>query len=152
MLKVRITYPEPHEERQVLDRALGGADAAIHPVLTIDQIQAMREVVELIYIDEQMKDYMLAIVRATREPAQFGLSDLRPLIDFGVSPRATIYLGIGARAVAFLNGRGYVTPQDVKDIAPDVLRHRLVLSYEAEAEQQEADDVIQRILNAVPVP
>lgn len=152
MLKVKISYPEPHEERKVLDQALAGTHQSVRPVLSVDEIQGMQEVVRLIYVDDQMKDYMLDVVRATRYPEQFRLAELKPLIDFGASPRATIYLGIGARAIAFLNGRGYVTPQDVKDIAYDVLRHRVVLSYEAEAEQQDADDVIRSVLNAVPVP
>jgi MoxR-like ATPase len=106
----------------------------------------------LIYVDEQVKNYILAIVQATRTPAAFGMADLVPLIDYGASPRASICLGLGARAVAFLQGRGYVTPQDVKDIAHDVLRHRVILSYEAEAEQKTPEDVIQTILNTVPVP
>jgi len=112
----------------------------------------MQEVVKLIYVDDQVKNYILAVVRATRNPAQFGLKSLVPLIDYGASPRASIYLGVGARAMAFLQGRGYVTPQDVKDIAFDVLRHRVILTYEAEAEQKTPEEVIQTILNAVPVP
>ncbi len=112
----------------------------------------MQEVVQMIYIDDQIRDYIISLVRATRDPAALGLKDLQPLIDFGGSPRASIYLGMGARAVAFLQGRGYVTPQDVKDIAPDVLRHRVILTYEAEAEEVTAEAVIDRILGAVPVP
>jgi MoxR-like ATPase len=112
----------------------------------------MQEVVRLIYIDDQVKDYILNLVRATREPAAFQLTDLEPLIDFGASPRASIYLGLGARAIAFLQGRGYVTPQDVKDIAQDVLRHRVILTYEAEAEEMTSEDVIAKILSTVPVP
>ena len=112
----------------------------------------MQDVVKLIYVDDQVKNYILALVQATRDPARFKLKDLVPLIDYGASPRASIYLGLGARAVAFLQGRGYVTPQDVKDIAYDVLRHRLILSYEAEAEEKTSEDVIQTILNTVPVP
>jgi MoxR-like ATPase len=106
----------------------------------------------LVYIDEQVRNYILNVVRATRNPAEFGMNDLHPLIDYGASPRATIYLGLGARALAFLAGRGYVTPQDVKDIAFDVLRHRVILTYEAEAEQMTAEDVVGKILNMVPVP
>ena len=112
----------------------------------------MQEVVKMIYVDEQVKDYILSVVRATRDPAAFGLKDLPPLIDYGASPRASIYLGLGRRAMAFLQGRGYVTPQDVKDIAYDVLRHRVILTYKAEAEQKTPEDVIQTILNTVPVP
>jgi MoxR-like ATPase len=106
----------------------------------------------MIYLDDQIRDYILALVHATRAPIEHGMSDLAPLIEYGASPRASIYLGTGARAVAFLAGRGYVTPQDVKDIAYDVLRHRVILTYEAEAEQVAPEDVIKTILDTVPVP
>jgi len=152
MLKVKITYPEATEERKILDMAMDGTARPVQPVLTPKEITAMQDVVKLIYVDEQVKNYILAVVQATRTPAAFGLADLVPLIDYGASPRASICLGLGARAIAFLQGRGYVTPQDVKDIAHDVLRHRVILSYEAEAEQKTPEDVIQTILNTVPVP
>ena len=152
MLKVKITYPEPLEERKILDLALDGTSSEVQPVLSPEEIAAMQDVVGLIYVDEQVKNYILDLVRATREPEKFKLKDLAPLIDFGGSPRASIYLGLAARAVAFLQGRGYVTPQDVKDVAYDVLRHRVLLTYEAEAEQMTPEDVIQKILNTVPVP
>nr|MCU0981490.1 AAA family ATPase [Pirellulaceae bacterium] len=152
MLKIKISYPQPDEERRVLDMALDGTTRAIQPVLTPAEIYGMQEVVRLIYIDDQVKEYILNVVRATRDPAAFQLADLAPLIDYGASPRASIYLGLGARAMAFLNGRGYVTPQDVKDIAQDVLRHRVILTYEAEAEEMTAEDVIAKILSTVPVP
>lgn len=152
MLKVKITYPKPDEERRVLDLALGDTARPVHPVLEPQDIFDMQEVVRMIYIDDQVKDYIVSVVRATREPAEFKLKDVAPLIDFGASPRATIYLGVGARANAFLNGRAYVTPQDVKDVAYDVLRHRLILTYEAEAEQKTSEDVIRDILATVPVP
>ena len=152
MLKVKITYPKPDEERQVLDMALDGTARTVQPILTPEDVSGMQEVVQMIYIDEQIKKYILDVVRATREPGQFGMKKLVPLIDYGASPRASIYLGLGARAVAFLQGRGYVTPQDVKDIAYDVLRHRVILTYEAEAEQTTTEDVIQTVFNTVPVP
>jgi MoxR-like ATPase len=152
MLKVRITYPEQADERRVLDLALDGAGRTVHPVLDPSEIFAMQEVVRLIYVDDQVKNYILDVVRATRFPDQYRMKSLVPLIDYGASPRATIYLGLGARAVAFLAGRGYVTPQDVKDIAQDVLRHRVILTYEAEAEQRTTEDVIKEILSTVPVP
>ena len=152
MLKVKITYPEPDEERKVLDLAMDGTARPVQPVLTPQEICSMQDVVKLIYVDDQVKNYILALVQATRDPARFKMKDLVPLIDYGASPRASIYLGLGARAVAFLQGRAYVTPQDVKDIAYDVLRHRLILSYEAEAEEKTPEDVIQTILNTVPVP
>jgi len=152
MLKVKITYPEPAEERKVLDLAIDGTTRTVQPVLGPQEISAMQQVVKLIYIDDQVKNYILDVVRATRSPAEFKMKGLQPLIDYGASPRASIYLGLGARAVAFLQGRGYVTPQDVKDIAYDVLRHRVILTYEAEAEQTTTEDVIQTILSTVPVP
>jgi MoxR-like ATPase len=152
MLKVKITYPELQEERKVLDMALDGTARAVQPVVSADEINRMQEVVRMIYVDDQVKNYILNIVRATREPAAFNLREVVPLIDYGASPRASIYLGSGARAIALLQGRGYVTPQDVKDIAYDVLRHRIILTYEAEAEQKTTEDVIRTILNTVPVP
>jgi len=152
MLKVEITYPKPDEERRVLDMALDEISRPIQPVVQPQGIFDMQDVVRMIYIDDQVKDYIVSVVRATREPSAFKLDDVAPLIDFGASPRATIFLGIGARANAFLNGRAYVTPQDVKDVAYDVLRHRVILTYEAEAEQKTSSDIIREILAAVPVP
>ena len=155
MLKVKITYPTPDEERQVLDMALDGTSRPVQPVLSAEDVTAMQETVKMIYIDQQVKNYILDVVRATRNPGEFdgsAMRDLVPLIDYGASPRASIFLGLGARAVAFLAGRGYVTPQDVKDIAYDVLRHRVILTYEAEAEQIAPEDVIKTILATVPVP
>ncbi len=152
MLKVKITYPEADEERKVMDLALDGSGPVINPVLTPADIAEMQDVVKMVYIDEQVKGYILDLVRATRLPAEYGMSDLVPLIEYGASPRASIYLGIGARAIAFLGGRGYVTPQDVKDIAYDVLRHRVILTYEAEAEKTTSEDVIKTIFDTVPVP
>lgn len=152
MLKVNITYPQSAEERKVLDMALEDISRPINAVLQAQDIFDMQSVVRMIYIDDQIKDYIINIVRATRDPKAFKLNHLADLIDFGASPRASIFLGKGARAIAFLNGRGYVTPQDVKDIAYDILRHRVILTYEAEAEEKKPDDVIREILNAVPVP
>jgi len=152
MLKVKISYPEAEEERKVMDLALDGTAPAVQPVLEPEDVVAMQEVVGMIYVDDQVKDYILNLVRATRQPAEFGAAGLQPLIDYGASPRASIYLGTGARAMAFLAGRGYVTPQDVKDIAFVVLRHRVILTYEAEAEQMTAEDVIKTIFDTVAVP
>ena len=152
MLKVKISYPKADEERKVLDMALGGIGKTIRAVLDADDIARMQEVVKMIYLDDQVRDYILALVRATRAPGESGMADLAPLVDYGASPRASIFLGTGARAMAFLAGRGYVTPQDVKDIAYDVLRHRVILTYEAEAEQITPEDVIKTILDTVPVP
>ena len=152
MLKVRITYPQSDEELKILEMSLDGAARCIQPVLSADDISGMQEVVRLIYIDDQVKHYILDVVQATRDPSRFDMQDLAPLIDYGGSPRATIFLAHGARAIAFLRGRGYVTPQDVKDVAHDVLRHRVILTYEAEAEQTTPEDVISTILTKVPVP
>ena len=152
MLKVKITYPKQDEERKVLDMALDETARPIQPVLQPQDIFNMQEVVRIIYIDDQVKDYIVNIVRATRDPLAFKLKNIAPLIEFGASPRATIFLGVASRASAFLNGRAYVTPQDIKDVAYDVLRHRVILTYEAEAEQKTSDDVIKDLLAAVPVP
>ena len=152
MLKVNITYPEQHEERKVLDMALDETKRPINAVLQVKDIFEMQDVARMIYIDDQIKGYIINLVRATRDPTAFKLKGIAELIDFGASPRASIFLGKGARAIAFLNGRGYVTPQDVKDIAYDVLRHRVILTYEAEAEEKTSDDIIRELLTAVPVP
>ena len=152
MLKVKIDYPEADDERKVLDMALGGIMGKIQAVMSPELIYQMQEVVQMVYVDDQVRDYILNLVRATRNPIEFGMHDIAPLIDFGGSPRASIYLGLAGRAMAFLAGRGYVTPQDIKDIAYDVLRHRVILTYEAEAEQMTSEDVIKTILDTVPVP
>ena len=137
----------------MIDLAVDGRAPEVRAAATPEEILAMREVVSMIYIDDKVKDYVLALTRATRDPADYdGLKDLAPLIEYGASPRASIFLAVGARALAFLEGRGYVTPQDVKDIAHDVLRHRVILSYEAEAEEVSPEQVVDRILGEVPVP
>lgn len=152
MLKVRVGYPSKDEERRVVEAALNPATHQVKPVLTHDQLFAMRQAVQQIYLDEKIKDYVLDLVEATREPSRYGLPNLKPLISCGASPRASINLCIAARAMAFLNGRAYVTPQDVKDIAMEVMRHRVLLTYEAEAEEMTSDDVVNQVLQAVPVP
>lgn len=152
MLKVKIGYPKPEEERAILDQALGTDGHGVEPILTIADIQAMQRAVQGVFLDDRLKDYIVNLVGATRNPARFGIRNLVPLIEYGASPRGTIYLGRAAKAMAFLDGRDYVTPQDIKAIAPDVLRHRLILTYEAEAERTSPEDVIQTILSAVPVP
>ncbi|MBR5711290.1 MAG: MoxR family ATPase [Thermoguttaceae bacterium] len=152
MLKVKITYPKPDEEMQVLNQALGAVAPKTSPVLSEADILSMKQTVEQLYIDDQIKRYILSIVQATRNPEDYDLKKLKPLIEYGGSPRATIYLAIAARAEAFLNGRGFVTPQDVKDIAYDVLRHRIIPTYEAEAEGLTSENIIDAVLQAVPVP
>lgn len=152
MFKVKIGYPKPEEERQILDQALTADGRKVEPVLNITDILAMQQAVRGVYLDDRLKEYIINLVGATRNPARFGVRGLAPLIEYGASPRGTIYLGRAAQAMAFLDGRDYVTPQDIKTIAPDVLRHRLILTYEAEAERTTPEDVIQTILGAVPVP
>lgn len=152
MLKIKIGYPKPEEERAILDQALGADGQRVEPILSIADIQAMQRAVQSVYLDDRLKDYIVNLVAATRHPARFGIRNLVPLIEYGASPRGTIYLGRAAQAAAFLDGRDYVTPQDIKAIAPDVLRHRVILTYEAEAERASPEDVIQTILSAVPVP
>ncbi len=152
MLKVTVTYPTPQEERRILDRmAFTSPEQTIQPVMGPEDIVRARQAVDEIYIDDKIKDYIVSLVIATRDPAAFKL-DLKGLIQYGASPRATIMLTLGAKAGAFLAGRGFVTPQDVKDIAPAILRHRVIISYEAEAEEQTSDDIVKTILDHVPVP
>ena len=152
MLKLKVGYPTIEEERRILDRmAHSNTEIAISAVLHPDEILKAREIVDEIYIDEKIKDYILSIVFATRDPEQYSL-DIRDYLQYGASPRATINLTMGARAHAFMQGRGYVTPQDVKSIAPDVLRHRVIVSYEAEAEELTSEDIIDKILSEIPVP
>ena len=152
MLKVLVDYPSRGEERQILDRmAPQRGTPQVSEVIDPQQVIDARRTLDEIYIDDRVKDYIVTVVHATRSPAEFGLV-IADWIEYGASPRASIYLARGARALAFLAGRGYVTPQDVKDIAPDVLRHRVIVSYEAEAEERTSDDVVAHVLDHVPVP
>ncbi len=152
MLKVLLSYPNKAEELAILDR-MGGIDPNLHvdPVLETDDVATLRQAVDRVYVDDKIKNYLVDIVHATRRPGDFGL-EMTGLIQFGASPRATIALVRAARAEAFLDGRGYVTPQDVKSSAMDVMRHRVIVSYEAEAEELKAEDLIKRILEGLPVP
>ncbi len=152
MLKVVIGYPTKAEERKVVDGILDDVRHEVRPVLETKDLFAIRQTVGSIYMDDKVKDYVLEIVTATREPAAYKLTELVPLIEYGASPRASINLCLAARANAFLSGRGYVTPQDVKEVAIEILRHRVILSYEAEAEEKSSDDVVKKILDSVPVP
>ncbi|MCK5174832.1 MAG: MoxR family ATPase, partial [Planctomycetes bacterium] len=152
MLKLKIDYPEKSEERQILDRmAATNKQFDIKPVIKLDHIAEVRSVVDEIYIDEKIKDYIVDIVCATREPKKYGL-DLEEFINYGASPRATIFLAVAAKAHAFIQQRGYVTPQDVKSIGADVLRHRVIVSYEAEAEDMASEDIIKKIFDNIEVP
>lgn len=152
MLKVIVGYPSRVEERLIMDRMTGTALPQVKPVVTPADLLQARDIVRQIYVDEKIKEYVLDLIFATRYPSQSGLSDLEPMISFGASPRATIYLIMAARAHAFLKGRGFVTPEDIKQIAPDVLRHRVVISYEAEAQEIKSADIVQRILDRIEVP
>ena len=152
MLKVVVGYPTKAEERKVVDTVLEDFRREVQPVLDKTQLFEMKKTVAMIYMDDKIKDYVLDVVAATRNPEEFRLKELKPLIECGASPRASINLCLAARANAFLAGRGYVTPQDVKDIAYEVLRHRIILTYEAEAEEKTSDDIVRKVLESVPVP
>jgi MoxR-like ATPase len=152
MLKVRVGYPSRDEEKEVLLRMSGGQEIAIERLLEPATILSARTAIAGLYMDQKVVDYIVDLVRATRDPGLVGLTDLKPLIAFGGSPRASIALAQASRAHAFLRDRAYVTPEDVRALAPDVLRHRIVLTFEAEAEDVTTDDVVTRILGAVRVP
>ena len=152
MLKLNVDYPSKDDEREILDRmALTDVSMKVDSVLNAEDIKRLRAVVDQIYIDDKIKDYIVDLVVATRDPQKYGLN-LGEFIEFGASPRATIYLAIASKAYAFLKGRGYVTPQDVKSIGMDVLRHRVIITYEAEAEEMTAEKVIQNIFDNIVVP
>lgn len=153
MLKVKITYPTIDQEQQILRRmAFTAKDNSVKKVVDPDDILRVRSVVDEVYLDDKIEKYILDIVFATRYPERYNLSELTSLIEHGASPRASIYLIVAAKAYAFIKGRGYVTPQDVKSIGLDVLRHRIIPSYEAEAEEKNSDDIIKLIFDEIPVP
>jgi MoxR-like ATPase len=152
MLKVRVGYPSRDEEKEILWRMAGGRLPPIEAVAAPDEILALRDAVADLYMDQKIVDYIVDLVRATREPQAVGLPEIRPLVAWGASPRASIYLAQAARAHAYLRGRAYVVPEDVKAMAPDVLRHRVLLTFEAEAEDATPDGIIARILEAMDTP
>jgi MoxR-like ATPase len=152
MLKVIVDYPKPNEERVIIDRMTGVLLPTVNAIIDPQQILRAREMVKQVYVDEKIKSYVLNLVLTTRNPGNNGLGDLRPFIAFGASPRAGINLILAARAHAFIKGRGFVTPEDIKQIAPDVLRHRVITTYEAEAENVSSADIVQRILDYTDVP
>jgi MoxR-like ATPase len=152
LLKVKIDYPAKEEELEIMRRNLRGEQPNIHKVVSPAALLRAREVMHGIYMDEKIERYILDLVHATREPAAFGLAEFTPLIQYGGSPRASIALAQSSRAVAFLRHRGYVIPEDVRAIAADVLRHRIGITYEAEAENITQEDIVHRILNTVEVP
>ena len=152
MLKLRVGYPSRDEEKEIMRRMAGGDPIQIHHAATPEAIMEARGRIADLYVDERIVDYIVDIVHATRKPKEAGLADLAPLIEFGASPRATIALAQASRAHAFLRGRTFVTPDDVKAIAPDVLRHRVITTYEAEAEEVTSDTIVQRVLGAIESP
>jgi len=152
MLKLSIGYPNRTEELEIMRRNVKANTETAQPVVTPEDIVRARSVVSEVYMDEKVENYIVDIVFATREPKKFGLDDLENLIQFGASPRASIYLAQAAKAHAFLRGRGYVTPEDVRSIGPDVLRHRVLLTYEAEAEEKTQEDIVRMVLNKIEVP
>jgi MoxR-like ATPase len=151
-LKLRLGYPSRAEEEEILARMLVEREIEVSPVLDRERLLELRRATDSVYLDGKLRRYILDLIAATREPAAAGMPDLAELIAFGASPRATLYLARCAKAMALVRGRGYVVPEDVKDLAPDVLRHRLVPTYEAEAEEVTADDLVARILDRVEVP
>jgi MoxR-like ATPase len=152
MLKVSVGYPNREEELQIMRRMATGSELDVSPVVHPEEILRARKAVEMIYLDQQVEQYIVDLVLATRDPESHGLSELQDLIAYGASPRASIYMAKTARAHAFLQRRGYVTPDDVRALAMDVLRHRVLLTYEAEAEEVSSEDVVTQILNTVEVP
>lgn len=152
LLKLKIGYPTREEEKEILKRMTGDSKPAAQKKVSVKDILKARKLVEQIYVDEKMQNYIVDLVYATREPEQAGLKDLKPLIAYGASPRATISLTLAAKAYAFLSGRGFITPEDVKTVGPDVLRHRIIVTYEAEAEQITSEHVVKSVFDGVEVP
>ncbi len=152
MFKLKITYPTSEEERTIMDRMTVGRPISVEAKVDPKDIIEARKVVTGIYVDEKVKEYILNIVLATREPGRYGLPELTDLIAYGASPRASIYLNLAGKAHAFLKGRGYITPEDIKAIGHDVLRHRILITYEAEAEETTSDDIVQKIFDTIEVP
>ena len=151
MLKLKVTYPSRDEELEILERMTGHAVPEADSIISLDDINRARDVVRDVYIDEKVKNYIVDIVGATRNPTLYGLN-LEEFIEYGASPRASIYLVLAAKAHAFIRGRGYVTPEDVKSIGMDVLRHRVIPTYEAEAEEMTSEDIVQKVFDKVEVP
>ena len=151
MLKLKVTYPKREEERAILDRMTEGDPPQASPVIKPDAILKARAVARSIYVDDKIKEYVLSLIFATREPEAAGL-DWAPLIQYGASPRASIFLIAAAKAHAFLRGRGYVTPEDIKAVGPDILRHRIIVSYEAEAEETSSEDLVRKLFDVIEVP
>jgi len=154
MLMVKVGYPQKSEEREIMDRMTSGVPSATRadPITTPEELLAARGVINQVYIDDKIRDYIINVVHATREPGAYGLKELGAFVQFGASPRASIFLNLASRAHAFLKRRGYVTPEDIKSVGLDVLRHRVSLNYEAEAENVTSEDIVRRIFEHVEVP
>jgi len=152
MLMIKVGYPTREEEREIMDRMTSGHAPTADAVITAEDLSKAREVVGQVYIDEKIRDYIVDIVTATRDPKEHGLGEIADFIEFGASPRASIYLNLAAKAHAFLRHRGFVAPEDIKSIGADVLRHRVILTYEAEAEEVTAEDIIQKLFEHIEVP
>jgi MoxR-like ATPase len=152
MLMVKVGYPSREDERTIMDRMTSGLAVKAGVCATAEQIAQARSVVSQVYVDDKIRDYIVDLVQATRDPAAYGMADLATYVEYGASPRASIYLNLAARAHAFLRRRGYVTPEDIKAIGADVLRHRVILTYEAEAEEITSEQVVRRLFDHVEVP
>ena len=152
MLKVLVDYPDRDEERDILGRGLEGGEEAVQAVTGPEEVAELRDAVHLVDVNARLREYVVRLIEATRDPARFQMADLAPLIEFGASPRAGVFLARASRAYAFLHERDYVTPDDVKAIAPDVLRHRIVTTYEAEAQAVTVERIVERLLEGVGIP
>jgi MoxR-like ATPase len=152
MLMVKVGYPSREDERKIMDRMTALEPVKAEPVVTLAELLEAKKIIQQIHVVDQLKDYIVDVVTATREPEKHGLKDVAPFIEFGASPRASIALNMAARAHAFLRHRGYATPDDVKAVGPDVLRHRLVLTYEADAEEVTSEQIVKRTFEVLEVP
>jgi MoxR-like ATPase len=151
MLKVKIGYPDKKEEKEIMERMAGHDPIEVKAVVSPKDIIRAREIVNEIYMDEKVKDYIVNIIYATRTPEEYKL-DIKNFIAYGASPRASIYLNIASKAHAFIRGRGYVTPEDIKTVGMDILRHRVILTYEAEAEEMTSEDIVKKVFDEIEVP
>ena len=152
MLKVIVDYPEPEQERDILRRALDGESVHIDPVTDAAELGELTQAVTAVQINDRLREYVVRLIEATRDPARYRMPEIEPLLEYGASPRASVFLARAAQAYALLHGRGYVLPEDVKALAPDVLRHRLVTTYEAEAQAVTTEQIVDRLLEGVGIP
>ena len=152
MLKLKITYPKKEEELQIMERMAGAGAIKVDPVIQPEDILQAKDMVKAVYLDDKIKRYIVDIVCATRDPEAYRLKNLKGLIMYGASPRATIFLNIASKAYAFMKGRAYVVPEDIKAIGMDVLRHRVIPTYEAEAEELSSEDIVKRVFDEIEVP